>query len=126
MKTKADYTEANRQLALLQGWVDIVAAGAALLGAPPWAAENSRRQVQVPDWCGNWECCGPIMTKLGCAVIVIGNFVFPDVLRHPDIFERLTDHEDRNLATRYAIVRAAIEEIKAAAPTVCFSETVEA
>lgn len=109
MKTKADYTEANRQLAVLQGWESIVCVGGgALLGAPPWAAENSRRQVQVPDWCGKWECCGPLMVKLGCAVIVIGKFVFPDALRHPDIFERITDHEDRNAATRFAIVRAEI------------------
>jgi hypothetical protein len=109
MKTKADYTEANRQLALLQGWTSIVSAGGALLGEPPWIADNSRRQVQVPDWCGRWENGGPLMVKLTCSVIVIGNFVFPDALRHPEVFERLTDHEDRNAATRYAIVRAAIE-----------------
>jgi hypothetical protein len=57
---------ANQRLAGLLGWTELFVAGSALLGRPPSGAPNSRGQAAVPDWCGCWEACGPLMVEHRC------------------------------------------------------------
>jgi len=55
--------DANRRLAGLLGWTNIVDVGNALLGKPTWVCDNSRDQVKIPDWAGDWACCGPLIAE---------------------------------------------------------------
>ena len=54
---------ANWQLAALLGWTELCQAGGATLGRPPGGAPASRGQARVPDWCGDWDACGPLMLE---------------------------------------------------------------
>lgn len=65
--TAARCETANWRLATLLGWTSIVSAGGGvLLGTPPGGAPSSRGQAQVPDWCGSWDACGPLMVEHAC------------------------------------------------------------
>lgn len=55
--------EANRKLAGLLGWTNIVEVAGALLGTPPPSEPECRGQAAVPDWTGDWRACGPLMVK---------------------------------------------------------------
>lgn len=55
--------DANRRLAELLGWTDIVDVGGAWLGMPPGGSQHSRDQARVPDWVGDWNACGPLMVQ---------------------------------------------------------------
>ncbi len=114
MKTKADYLAANRQLAELFGWTKIIDAGGALLGTPTWVCDNSRSQVQIPDWCGQWPACGPLLAQLELWPTP-NNGVCGVLAAHPiggaHAFEWYRDHASPDAAVRYAIVQAAIGKL---------------
>jgi hypothetical protein len=55
--------EANRRLAGLLGWTNIVEVAGALLGTPPVGSPESRGQAKVPDWAGDWRECGPLSSE---------------------------------------------------------------
>lgn len=62
------FEQANWLLATLLGWTSLCSVGGgALLGTPPHGAPASRGQAQVPDWCGDWQACGTLMTQFRCA-----------------------------------------------------------
>jgi len=60
--------DANRRLAAALGWTNIVDVGNALLGKPAWVCDNSRSQVQVPNWAGDWKDCGPLIEQYRIAL----------------------------------------------------------
>lgn len=106
-KKGGNVKELNKRLAALLGWTNFAEAGGALLGRPPGGSSNSRDQAAVPDWCGSWVECGPLMTSLGIAVgpmntcVVAGGFV-----------EQYVKHADRDAAARCAIVLAGISRLE--------------
>lgn len=53
----------NHRLASLLGWTEIVNVGGAWLGRPPGGSQKSRDQAKVPDWCGDWAACGPLLSQ---------------------------------------------------------------
>ena len=125
MKTKADYIEANRQLATLKGWTNIKAIigcsglPQALIGSPPWKSPNSRQEARVPDWCGDWDACGKLLGEY-----LIGIWPWPSmavasahcdsgVYEAPAAGADYYEHEHRDAALRYAIVLAAIKAAQA-------------
>ena len=55
--------ELNRRLAALLGWTEIVNVGGAWLGRPPGGSQKSRDQAKVPNWCGDWVACGPLLSQ---------------------------------------------------------------
>lgn len=58
---------ANLALASLLGWTQIVVVcGGSLLGKPPGDTPACRGQAAVPDWCGSWDACGPLMVEHQC------------------------------------------------------------
>jgi hypothetical protein len=104
--------ELTRRLAGLLGWSELTDAGGALLGRPPGGAENSRGQAAVPDWCGDWSAAGPISAEHEIDIFhshssVRGQW---DVAQHARA--NIVD-DDRDAATREAIVRAVIGKLEA-------------
>jgi hypothetical protein len=55
--------DANRRLATLLGWTNIIDVGGALLGRPPGGSPASRDQARIPDWTGDWRDCGPLLVE---------------------------------------------------------------
>lgn len=114
MKTKADYMAANRELATLLGWTKIVDAGGALLGTPTWVCDNSRSQVQVPDWCGQWSAGGVLLSEFGVGLQFEIDHVTASVGSAPLAWsESFSDHVTRQHAVRFAIVTVAAIALEA-------------
>lgn len=92
---------ANRRLAELLGWTNIVDVGNALLGMPPWAIPNARGQCQVPNWAGSWKDAGPLVTKYRLQITSMSTCVAVSgaVIRY-------ADHPNDDAATLYGIVEA--------------------
>ena len=109
------YTEANKRLALALGWTEIVEVGGALLGTPPDGAPKSRGQAMVPDWCGDWRECGPLMAAHSMDIFHGWGSVaaVPDNEKNKSRVAVDCD-DDRDLATRYAIVQVAASELDCA------------
>lgn len=106
--------ELNETLAYRLGWTNLFPIGSALLGTPPDGGVNSRGQALVPDWCGDWVACGPLMTMH-----------FPVSIRQLDLAiwrDHITPWSDieRDNYVRQMIVRAVIQHLDATAklPTV--------
>lgn len=113
MKTKADYLAANARLATALGWTKIVDVGNALLGKPDWVCDNSRDQVQVPDWCGQWSACGPLLAQgIDLTFYLHGvTAAFPQNFKGETpvaLFAEFKDHQTREHAVRYAVTMVLI------------------
>lgn len=109
------YTEANKRLALAFGWADIVEVGGALLGTPPDGALGSRGQAMVPDWCGDWRECGPLVPMYCCGLIISAKTsaaASGDSARNTKWSERHVDHASKEAAIMYSIVCASIESLR--------------
>ncbi|NRR28875.1 hypothetical protein HSX11_01630 [Oxalobacteraceae bacterium] len=108
---------ANWRLATLLGWTEIFSVGAgALLGTPPGGAPDSRGQAAVPDWCGSWDACGPLMVKHACfpkLSLLERGLVY--VLRNgvPVGSLAIADFPSRDHAVRTAIVYSIIGRLNA-------------
>lgn len=104
--------EANHRLATALGWTNIVDVGNALLGKPTWVCDNSRDQVKIPNWAGDWKDCGPLLSQYVIHtsqkenhVVAVEDFLFAREV------VMVKFGEDRDAATRLAIVRAAIRVV---------------
>lgn len=110
MKTKADYLAANARLATALGWTNIVDVGGALLGKPDWVCDNSRDQVQVPDWCGQWSACGPLLAQLQLWTMPADGVAMVSFMAGESIGANVEEWYRRHIspdhALRYAIVHA--------------------
>lgn len=58
MKNQENKIAANKRLAELLGWSNLIEVGGALVGTPPAGAAASRGQALVPDWLGDWAAAG--------------------------------------------------------------------
>jgi len=110
--------EANRRLAELLGWTEIVNVGGAWLGRPSGGSQKSRDQAKVPDWTGDWRDCGPLLDqhvrrmRLWPHRALIG--VTPGGPAEHDLVCDREDGEGGDQLLRRAIVAAAIEHLEAA------------
>lgn len=106
--------DANRRLAELLGWTEIVDAGDALLGTPPGRTLHSRDQAKVPDWTGDWNACGPLMVQYMCRIRLWAHraVVSTGTLRH-DLARDPQPGEDADTNARRLIVEAVIAELEA-------------
>lgn len=110
------YTEANKRLAIALGWTEIKEVAGALLGTPPDGAPGSRGQAMVPDWCGDWSACGPLIAKHSLDIFQSWGQVGarPDDQAHQRRVPISDCGYDRDFATRCAIVKSATAELEAA------------
>lgn len=102
----------NRRLAELLGWTNITEVNVVRLsGIPPGPLLiDALRLFPVPNWCGDWAACGPLLAlyKLN---ISTSNYDFCSILMRRGtlgvrINEHYIEHASRDDAIRYAIVRA--------------------
>jgi hypothetical protein len=114
MKNQENKIAANKRLAELLGWTNIVEVGGALVGAPPTGASASRGQAMVPDWLGDWAAAGQLICEYrvdlewshdGKDVVAIIN--------RNDMYGKfpvlLADFSTPDAAARAAVVRAVAE-----------------
>lgn len=100
-------SQANRHLAELRGWRNITEAGGTLLGTPPTGAGNSRGQAAVPNWCGDWAQCAPLLAEYRIALAPMTTCATAG-----GVLVRHIDHADPDAALRHAIVLAAIVALR--------------
>jgi hypothetical protein len=104
------YLQAERRLATLRGWTNLVDAGKALIGKPPCG--GVRGQAAVPCWARKWTACAPLMVELGIYPIdgtdhgTAYIWVFKNLRCLAQV--KATAHPDKEAAVRFAIVMAAI------------------
>jgi hypothetical protein len=106
------YTEANKRLALALGWTEIVEVGGALLGTPPDGAPKSRGQAMVPDWCGDWKECGPLMGHVNFSPLEYS--VRAQSMRFPSFcsFSFFAAHESKDSAMRFSVTDVYAKELE--------------
>jgi hypothetical protein len=109
--------DANRRLAELLGWTEIVNVGGAWLGRPPGGSQKSRDQARVPDWAGDWRDCGPLQAqhvrrlRLWPHRALVG--VTPGGPAEHDVVRDRAEGEDLDTALRHGIVAAVIAHLEA-------------
>lgn len=114
MQNQEEVIAANKRLAELLGWTNLIDAGGALVGTPPDGAAESRGQAMVPNWAGDWAAAGPLVAEYrvdlewshdGKDVVAIIN--------RNDMYGKfpalLGDFSSPDAAARAAVVRAVTE-----------------
>ena len=109
----------NTKLALLIGWTNIVESGGSLLGTPPNGSPNSRDQMLVPNWNGDWKACGLLIVRYFLSIVTTDDYVgcafnFTQICgkdRHWH-YEPYCSHLDRDAAMRQAIVWSVITKLE--------------
>lgn len=110
------YLEAQKRLAELRGWTNIEDAGGALVGTPPDGAHASRGQAMVPQWCSDWNACGPLMVEYGCYPSEEPDALFgvPRIWVDAASYSApIADHPSRDVAVMHSIVLAVTAKIDA-------------
>ncbi|MDZ5633958.1 hypothetical protein [Janthinobacterium sp. GMG1] len=114
MKNQENKIAANKRLAELLGWSNIVEVGGALVGTPPAGALASRGQAMVPDWVGDWAASGQLICEYrvdlewshdGKDVVAIINRNY----MYEEFTVLLADFSTPDAAARAAVVRAVAE-----------------
>jgi len=95
--------DANRRLAVALGWTEIVEVGGALLGRPTWACDNSRNQVKVPNWAGDWKDCGPLLAEHRISTEQTG-ITARAAMESRSVRVKVESEDERDAKTRHAIV----------------------
>ncbi|MGO4379679.1 hypothetical protein AB4Z19_15495 [Pseudoduganella sp. RAF19] len=113
---KSACESANLALASLLGWTEIVAVGdGMLLGRPPSGEPACRGQAAVPDWCGSWNACGPLMVEHRCFPelgLVDRNLIYVQRDGKPLGHLVVGDFPSLDHAVRTAVVYAVIMRLK--------------
>lgn len=102
MQNHGNTIAANRRLAGLLGWTNIVEVEGALLGSPPAGAPECRGQAQVPDWAGDWGHAGPLLAQFEIRLTPMTVSIDAD-----GFIELYRRYSDKDVAARAAIVKAA-------------------
>lgn len=108
---------ANQALAAMLGWTSIDTVYGALIGTPPPGTLSSRGQALVPDWCGSWNACGPLMVDYACypqPYLTDGNCIAAryELCERPRYFYvDAADYPTRGHAVRAAVVWAVLEKL---------------
>ncbi|MGK5020730.1 hypothetical protein [Janthinobacterium sp. LB2P10] len=115
MKNQENIIAANKRLAELLGWTNIVEVGGALVGTPPAGAAASRGQALVPDWLGDWAAAGPMIGQFKMSVGFTGIDAVATARDYEKgaAFEAIAGHATADAAARVAIVRAIISALEA-------------
>ena len=115
MQNQENEIAANKRLAELLGWSNIVEVGGALVGTPPAGAASSRGQAMVPDWMGDWAAAGPMIGQFKMSVGFTGLEAVATARDYEKgaAFEEIADHSTADAAARVAIVRAVIRALEA-------------
>lgn len=101
---------ANRRLASILGWTNIVDAGDALLGSPPWGIPSARGQAAIPDWAGDWNACMALAMKYR-----IGFEPMETGVAACGVVEFYADHPCEAATARFAVVKAVTLRLEMAA-----------
>jgi len=109
MKNQENEIAANKRLAELLGWTNIVEVGGALVGTPPAGAAASRGQALVPDWVGDWTAAGPLLAQFEIRLMPISAGVDA-----AGFFEWYRFYPDKDAAARAAIIKAATHRLEKA------------
>ena len=107
MKNQENEIAANKRLAELLGWSNIVEVGGALVGTPPAGAAASRGQAMVPDWLGDWAAAGPLLARFEIRLTPASTCVDAS-----GFLARYRCYSDRDAAARAAIVMAATHRLE--------------
>jgi hypothetical protein len=106
MKNQEIKIAANKRLAGLLGWSNLVEVGGALVGTPPAGAAESRGQAKVPDWAGDWAEAGPLIGKHGLMVESMGAGCVAG-----GVYVRFNAFPCHDAALRFAIVKSVAERL---------------
>ena len=109
MKNQENKIAANKRLAELLGWSNLIEVGGALVGTPPAGAAASRGQALVPDWLGDWSAAGPLLAQFEIRLTPASTCV--DAC---GFLARSRCSPDRDAAARAAIVMAATHRLECA------------
>ncbi|UQV43427.1 hypothetical protein KIV45_15775 [Janthinobacterium lividum] len=109
MKNQENKIAANKRLAELLGWFNIVEVGGALVGTPPAGAASSRGQAMVPDWLGDWAAAGPLLVQFEIRLTPATTCVDAS-----GFLEWYRFYADRDAAARAAVVKAATHRLERA------------
>lgn len=104
------YLQAEKHLAELRGWTNLVDAGNALIGTPLHG--GIRGQAAVPRWTREWTACAPLMVEMGVYPIdgtdhgTAYIWVYKNLKCLAQV--KVAEHPSKEAAVRFAIVMAAI------------------
>ena len=107
MKNQENEIAANKRLAELLGWSNLIEVGGALVGTPPAGAAASRGQALVPDWMGDWAAAGPLLAQFDIRLIPVSAGVDA-----AGFLEWYRFYPDRDAAARAAIVKAVTHRLE--------------
>ena len=115
MKNQENEIAANKRLAELLGWSNLIEVGGALVGTPPAGAAASRGQGMVPDWLGDWKAAAPLLVQFSMSVGFTGLDAVATARDYEKgaAFEAIADHATPDAAARFAIVRAITRAMEA-------------
>ena len=116
MKNQEKKIAANKRLAELLGWANIVEVGGSLLGTPPAGEAESRGQALVMDWAGDWAAIGPLAAEYQVDVLHNWGSVHGRWGAGANCATRVAvDHmaDDRDAATRMALTLAVTAKLEA-------------
>lgn len=116
MKNQESKIAANKRLAELLGWTNLVEVDGALLGMPPTGAAESRGQALVPDWAGDWAAIGSLAAEHQVDVLHNWESVHGRWGAAANCAVRVAvDHiaDDRDAATRMAVTLAVAAQLEA-------------
>jgi hypothetical protein len=109
MKNQENKIAANKRLAELLGWSNIVEVGGALVGTPPAGVVASRGQAMVPDWMGDWAAAGPLLAQFEIRLMPMSAGVDAG-----GFLEWYRFYPDKDAAARAALVKAVTHRLEKA------------
>ena len=109
MKNQENKIAANKRLAELLGWSNILDVGGALVGTPPAGAVASRGQAMVPDWMGDWAVAGPLLAQFEIRLMPMSAGVDAS-----GFLKWYRFYPDRDAAVRAAIIKAVTHRLEKA------------
>ena len=109
MKNQENEIAANKRLAELLGWSNLIEVGGALVGTPPAGAAASRGQAMVPDWLGDWKATAPLLVQFEIRLMPMSAGVDAS-----GFLEWYRFYPDRDAAARAAIVKAVTHRLERA------------
>ncbi|MGK5049509.1 hypothetical protein ACQ4WP_26975 [Janthinobacterium sp. GB4P2] len=115
MKNQENKIAANKRLAELLGWSNLIEVAGALIGTPPAGAAESRGQAMVPDWAGDWAVIGPLATQHQVDVLHNWGSVHGRWGAGPNCAVRVAVDDiasKRDAATRMALTLAVIAKLE--------------
>lgn len=109
MQNQENKIAANKRLAELLGWSNLIEVGGALVGLPPAGTAASRGQALVPDWLGDWAAAGPLLAQFEIRLMPMSAGVDAS-----GFLEWYRFYPGKDAAARAAIVKAVTHRLEKA------------